>query len=527
MKADVIIIGSGPAGVSAAFPLLEQGLRVLMLDGGRAPTVAPPRRPFLEARFQDDEQWKWLIGQNFHALTASAKVSPKMRVPTHAHVFEDFLAQTGVVSRDFFSAGSLAPGGLSNAWGTGVARLSAEEMRSFPIDPDSLMQSYATVARRVGISGSPDDLSDYFGLDEWSQPALPVDAMHDRLRQRYGAKRRYLGEQGFRLGQFRMAALSQDQQGRSKCDLSGNCLYGCAKGALYSARFDLENLKRFPNFSYEHLVVSDIQPTLDGWAVMGAGFPRGQHASHDASRVILAMGTLATSQMAMRLLGLESALPLLSCPTAAFMLWMPAFWGRGKQGGFAHSQLAFVQKLASGVNALGSTFSTSSLLLSEFISHLPLSRTHAIDLLRVLLPSCLVGNVFLPSSFSANQLILRNGHLHITGAYIDGTAAQMEQVRRKLRRAFAAMGAYMLPMSFTQAGPGTDIHYAGSLPMRLAPEIGQTSPQGELAGAPGIFVVDGAALPVLSEKSHTLTIMANADRIGRWMAVNHCHSMAC
>ena len=32
---DVVIIGTGPAGVSAAYPLVEAGLQVLMIDGGR------------------------------------------------------------------------------------------------------------------------------------------------------------------------------------------------------------------------------------------------------------------------------------------------------------------------------------------------------------------------------------------------------------------------------------------------------------------------------------------------------------
>jgi choline dehydrogenase-like flavoprotein len=45
-----------------------------------------------------------------------------------------------------------------------------------------------------------------------------------------------------------------------------------------------------------------------------------------------------------------------------------------------------------------------------------------------------------------------------------------------------------------------------------------TSPLGELNGAPGIHVVDGAALPSLSAKYPTLTIMANAARIGHALA---------
>ena len=42
---DVIVVGSGPAGVSAAFPLVESGLRVLMVDGGETPSVGVPDTP--------------------------------------------------------------------------------------------------------------------------------------------------------------------------------------------------------------------------------------------------------------------------------------------------------------------------------------------------------------------------------------------------------------------------------------------------------------------------------------------------
>src|SRR5262249_16190535 len=58
--ADIVVIGSGPAGVSAALPLVEAGRRVVMIDGGRdtdAPAGAPWRRMLgahLEALRPDD-----------------------------------------------------------------------------------------------------------------------------------------------------------------------------------------------------------------------------------------------------------------------------------------------------------------------------------------------------------------------------------------------------------------------------------------------------------------------------------------
>jgi choline dehydrogenase-like flavoprotein len=54
--------------------------------------------------------------------------------------------------------------------------------------------------------------------------------------------------------------------------------------------------------------------------------------------------------------------------------------------------------------------------------------------------------------------------------------------------------------------------------MRANPKVGETDGAGRLAGSEGVYVVDGACLPSLSEKSHTLTLMANADRIAHKLA---------
>jgi choline dehydrogenase-like flavoprotein len=50
------------------------------------------------------------------------------------------------------------------------------------------------------------------------------------------------------------------------------------------------------------------------------------------------------------------------------------------------------------------------------------------------------------------------------------------------------------------------------------PEAFGTSRFGELNAAPGLHLVDGSLLPSIPAKFTTLTIMANADRIGRHLA---------
>ena len=413
---DVIVVGSGPAGVSATFPMVAAGLHVMMVDGGRQATISPPESPFLTARAQDEAQWKWMIGQNFYALRKLDSVSPKLRVPALGYVFEGFEAANRIDAQNFVAVGSLATGGLSNAWGCGVARLSSAELSNFPFSTAEIEQSYETVTRRIGVSGGhDDDLSDYFGLDAWSQPAIQMDIVHNKVFKRYMKRKADFAALGFRLGRSRVAVLSVDHGGRKACDLSGNCLYGCHRRALYSSADELSMLLKFPNFHHVGgFVADDVVRSGDFLSVNGQ--QGSERRSISASKVVLAAGTLATTGLALRALKLTQSVPLLSCPTAAFLLWVPSLFGAARQQAFGLGQLSFALTMEKGLSAFGSTFGTTGIPLSEFVAHLPLRRRYGIDVVRGLLSSCLVGNIFLPGQLSnAKAALGADGSLRIEG----------------------------------------------------------------------------------------------------------------
>lgn len=520
---DVIVVGSGPAGVSAVFPLVEAGLRVLLVDGGKKPDVLPPDQNFLFARAHDVDQWKWMVGEDFRALNIREAISPKLRVPTQAYTFDDFSRRNQIEGLEFITVGSLARGGLSNAWGCGVARWSSSELAEFPFPDSEMISSYANVSRRIGISGkSDDDMESYFGLDEFAQDPIPMDDLHTWLACRYTYLRAKLREQGFTLGRSRVAALSADNSDRKACNLCGNCLWGCSRGSLYSAVHDLNPLRKYSNFvELSGFLVDDLIHDDKGWAVTGQMLSDGKKHSITAAKIILAAGTLATTRIVLKSLNIQHPISLLSCPTAAFLLWIPRLLGTQRFSGFGLGQLSFVLALRDGVNAFGSTFSTTGIPISDFVSHVPMSRRYGIDFLRGLLSSCVVGNIFLPGQLTKASVRLgEDGALVVSGSYSDSVAPLMNEAKKKLRKNYRSMGALLLPGSFTVGRPGGDIHYSGTLPMRQMPAIGETTASGEVKGLDGVYVVDGACLPNLPAKSHTLTIMANADRIGNFIAAN-------
>ncbi|MBC7601457.1 MAG: GMC family oxidoreductase [Ramlibacter sp.] len=516
---DVIIVGSGPAGVSAAFPLVEAGLQVLMVDGGLMPEVPPPPGQYLDLRRTDEHQVSWMVGDDFHALRNSAAISPKLRAPGHSHVFEGFASANRIDAHDFIGVGSLARGGLSNAWGCGVARLSAQEMADFPFDASLMDASYEAVSRRIGLSGAAhDDLTDYFGVDAWCDEPITIDDLQSRLLDRYVRRRESIAPTGVRLGRSRIAVLSRDRGTRRACDLSGTCLWGCHRGALYSSLHELDALQRHDNFHLrsgfvvEHVIRDGDCVTIQGGDASGP-------AQYRARRVLLGAGILASTRLALEAIDHHEPVAMQSSPTAAFLLWLPAALGRAHVPAFGLGQLSFTLALERDVTGFGSLFSTTGIPLAEFSRHMPLARRFGIDVLSNLLSSCVIGNVFLPGYLTNAQVTLdASGALKIEGRHADEVKALMRDAHGRAGRAFRKLGAHILPGSFTVGAPGSDIHYAATLPMRADPRAGETDAFGEVAGAPGLHAIDSASLPSVTEKSHTLTLMANADRIARRVA---------
>lgn len=511
---EVLIVGAGPAGISAALALAEQGRPVRLIDPARATIELPPRGNYQQLRASDSAQWRWQLGDNLGRGEAGA-TSPKLRVPGLAPIFADYARENWLRPEPgFHLLGAMAVGGLSNAWGCGVARFDESELA--PLSSAQMDASYARVARRMGLSGASDDgVAAALGVDGWAEPGLPLDALHAQLLRRRDRVER---QRGVTLGRSRLGVLASPRPGRSACDLSGLCLWGCPERATWSAAMDLQALLSKPNVVWEPGWCADrLQRCADGRWDLQVHASDGGTRVINARRIVLAAGTIATTRLVLAALPAPPReLRLLSNPMAAFLLCLPAFLGQPRRSAFGLAQLsARVDLLAEGA-AWAHLFSTAGLPVTEFLPYLPITRRAGLPLLRALLPATIVGNVFFPGALSAHTVALdADGGLRIRGGEASGLASARARVRTTLEQAFRRAGAWMLPGSFVPGGLGADLHYASTLPIRPDPRAHECHRSGEVAGLPGVYVVDGASLPALPAKSHTLTIMANADRIAR------------
>ena len=129
-------------------------------------------------------------------------------------------------------------------------------------------------------------------------------------------------------------------------------------------------------------------------------------------------------------------------------------------------------------------------------------------------PNLIAGNIFLDGRYSDTWLKLsEDNKLEIQGGEKPEVEAIFEYVKKKVTKALSTAKCFLIPQSYQKTKIGGDFHYAGTLPMSKNPEGMETDRLGCLPGCSKIHFVDGSVLPHLPAKAHTLTIMANSDRI--------------
>ena len=496
--ADVIIIGSGPAGVSAAWPLVEAGVRVLMLDAsdGRALPLPPPRETPAEWRRAPD-RWRHELGADGPFLNAAR--SPKFATPLAQATLSGFAEAADLVTRNYVAVGSLVSGGLSRIWGALAAEFSAEDLLLWGEAGTDMAAAYARVKARVGVSTPP----------LLTSPVEQMLQAHERRGQ----------DAAFALCPAHNAVLASPRGIRGACNACGLCLQGCGRGSIYHGAQEVIELSRHKNFAYRPGVYVTRLTSSEGAHVVEA-WRDGEAIRFTAAAIVLAAGTLMTTKLVLRRLGLTGRpVRIESNPVGGTAFLVPRLVGRAMpERSFGLGQLFYTLQHEAGVEAAGVFYGADTLPLSSIADRLPVTRPAALRIARALVPALVLATGYLPGRFSDNHLIVEedgaDGRMIIEGRHTGESDKMLRQTFRLLAKQARKLGGWQLPGATHLLEPGSDAHPAATLPMGgQAPAA--TDFNGEIVGLPGVYVADGASLPTLSARHPTLTIMANADRIGR------------
>lgn len=270
-------------------------------------------------------------------------------------------------------------------------------------------------------------------------------------------------------------------------------------------------------------MVEKLTRHASGWWIDGQDRGSGDRKRISAAKVVLAAGALASTRLALDAAGLDGAsVRIEDSPQIAFAALFPAALGSAIPAkAFGLAQIAFSRSLDSKDPAdemLGFLYPAYSMSAAELLPRMPLSIPGGMALLRDMLPGLMIGLAFMPGRYSDSRVRLAPGsaglaRLEIEGGHTPAFPAVLKKAVRQLRWDLLRLGGVMLPGSLQVFDPGAGVHYSGSLAMGR-----HSDTLGEVAGAPGLHVVDGAVLPTMPARNPTVTIMANADRIGAELA---------
>ncbi len=525
----IIIVGSGPSGTAAALQLANMGLRPVMLDAGlqRAPDGPRAEGNLYDWREQHDS-FDLQIGADFRGvsdlLTGEMGIA-KLNAPNVAYVVRDAERLSPIDATGFAAVQSFSFGGLANAWGAGLYRFTDADLAGFPLRAADLDPYTDVVTREIGISGAADDLTPYFGDASGLVPPLALSHNAGRVLNGYRRKRAALNARGIFMGRPRVAALPEPYDGRPAVDYS-NTEFWQDQPYLYTPALTLRKLIAADRVDYRGgLLVERWTETAEGVIVHARELEGGAEVTYEGAALLLAAGAIGTARLALRSAADESTrLPLLENPAVQIPFVLPASIGRSlDRHCFGLVQLNLIwESEAYGCRTQGSLLEITSPMRAEFFGRFPLSARANLTLVKYMLPAMLVMQLYFPASAQplARLWLQGDGRLRIEG---QPNAVELRKLRGLLA-ALRRLGLWTHPMLIYKPKTGHAIHYAGTLPMRKAPDRYECDPQGRLAGTEHIYVADSAGFSDLSAKNMGLGMMANAMRVAAAAAAGRRHA---
>ncbi len=526
---DVAVVGSGPSGSLAAARLVEAGARVLMLDVGHTDDhyrSLIPDRSFEEIRRSDPDQRRYFLGEQMEGVPVHGVRVGAQLTPPRQFVTRDTEAYLPTSGEGFEPMQSLALGGLGAAWGAAAFTYTDAELERIGIFEPGFARHYDEVARRIGVSGDPDDdasRNGFAGVAQ-TQPPLELDSVARSIWESYQARRSDFLRRGFSLGRTPLAILSRDLGERRANPYFDMDFWGDSRRSVFRPRYLVEELEKDSNFKLERQqLVLGFESEAEGVRIDCRNLASGERAAFRARRLVLCAGAINSARIALASLRLaDVAVPMLCNP----YLYMPCIALRrlGRKAEDRRHSLSQLVAICAPQDAPDDVVSAQfygyrSLLLFKLVKEIPLPAWAGLQIARLVVSSlAIVGIHHSDAPHPGKTLrILSHAADALPEVRIDFRPTDAERsVRHRregvLMRQLLRLG--VVPYAKLSPGLASSIHYAGTLPVRATHELPFASRRdGRLWAAPHVYVGDSAGWCFLPAKGLTYTIMANARRV--------------
>jgi choline dehydrogenase-like flavoprotein len=517
------VVGSGPSGIACAQALLDKGLEVRMLDAGLK-LEASRAQAVEQLSASPPAGWDHkIVAMLKEELTATATGLPQKLSFGSDFPYRD---ADKLLSCTFDGVGmrpSLAQGGLSNVWGAAMLPYLDSDIGDWPIKTAQLASHYSAVLKITGIAARRDGLAAMFPLYTDEPGTLEMSRQARTILDRMDCNQAGLKRNGIHHGVARVAVKAARSSADTGCVYCGMCMHGCPYGYIYNSAATLQELERNPRFTYQpDTIVTSLVENDDGVTIHCHDRLTGGEQTTGVARVYLAGGVIPTTKILLesrrdfdRTLWLKDSqyflIPLL------FARRTP---GVREEALHTLSQL-FLEILDPAVSshAVHLQIYTYSNLIQDAVRHaLSRFRLNADFLAAALEGRLVVAQGFLHSNDSSKIAVtLRQSpatRLELKAEINPHARSTVRKVARKLLRNAGRLGvAPVLPMVHV-AEPGRSYHGGGTFPMREQPGPFESDTLGRPHGWRRVHAVDATVLPCIPGTTITLSVMANAHRIG-------------
>ena len=411
-------------------------------------------------------------------------------------------------------APSFALGGLSNVWGAAVLPYRQGDLTDWPLRRDDLAPYYAKVLEFMPLAARVDGLSGAFPL--YTDRLLPHDlsSQAGRLLAALERHRERLAADGLTFGRARLAVRSRSDDGPD-CVYCRTCMSGCPCGLIYNSADTVAELRHDSRFHYVGgQVVERVEESVDGVTLHGRSVEGGAPVTHEAERVFIGCGPIPTTKILMESLGIRERI----IRDAQYFL-APLLQLRGS--GARAEDLHTLAQLFIEVNDPAVSERTVHLQIYTYNELYEEELRRRLRGLSGLIPSgaildrLLALQGFLHSDDSARVHIrLQDGELRLKARRSRRARRIIGRLMRKLLRNGPRLGVLpVLPFVSVEA-PGKSFHSGGTFPMRTQPGPGECDTLGRPHGLRRVHAIDSTTFPSIPATTITLSIMANAYRIG-------------
>lgn len=408
---DVIIVGSGPAGVSTADPLIKNGLKVAIIDGG------------LEGSSSDV----------FIRTNQILKIKSNIRINQ-----------------------SLAKGGLSEVWPGICDYFTKEEVTKMGLPADKVINQYKEIARLINLKPSKVDINCKLILDS--------------------------SKNVYRL------------QVAQSCRTS----------------LVIDKFRKFKNFEFiQNQVVKKVKDKKTFAEIESISIDGGNKSFFRAKFVILAAGSLNTTKILLRSLNLYNyKTPFLTKCNYMFVCVQPKTLIKARNNHPIISQVAISEE-----DYFIQFYKCSKYAFEKANSYIHLPKKLVFILFKIFAPFLVIADVRFTTPENPVRFLRlkKNDVLEISFYQTKDELKNHQTYLNKIKKRLLGLGLIPLKMLY---GDVTS-HYANGVPSQGEKTKLSTDQNGKLSGSGRIYISDSSTWRCLPGKPHTLTIMANALRIGK------------